>query len=108
MHIEYGDMTSTLTIKKFDKEFQGDYRARIFSFMGEAVSIAELKMESETEEVPKFENEKVMKRTIKIVKKPKEEEVRIEEEREVFENLTEHSEKQKVCDQESQGQKSFI
>lgn len=70
--IESEPYRSTLTLKKVLKEDEGEYRARIFSFMGEAISIAEVKVVSGVEVVEdvKLEDEKIIKRVVKI-KKPK-------------------------------------
>lgn len=67
--IEYGEYTSSLTIKKILKEDEGEYRARITSFMGEAISISEIKVITgiELNDV-KFEDERIIKKVVKVRK----------------------------------------
>lgn len=100
--IIYEAYSSTLTIKKVLVEDHGEYRARIYSFMGEAISIAELKVNTgiEVEDI-KFSNERIIKKIIKIkkskpIEKTSENEIenkkaiRIEREEIVFDNTEDY------------------
>lgn len=79
--IETGEYTSKLTIKKVFKEDQGVYRATIFSFMGEAISIAELKVNTGTATGKVTSGGgKIIKNVIKIKKAIKSEEKNVSEE----------------------------
>lgn len=68
---QLGDYQSKLIIKKILKEDQGEYRARIFSYLGEAISIAEVKMISESKKdiSIKLDEEKIIKKVVQIKKR---------------------------------------
>lgn len=60
---------SKLIIKKMDEEDMGEYRARIFSYLGEAISIAEIRFQEQEQDEIEFNEEKIIKRVIKITKR---------------------------------------
>src|SRR5690606_22429580 len=76
---------SNLIIEKVNKEDEGEYRARVFSFMGEAISIAKIKIQDEKSKEISLNEEKIIQKKIKLKLKPsgdkQEKEYEIEEEK---------------------------
>lgn len=70
--IETDEYKSKLTITRMMLEDEGEYRARVFSYLGEAVSIAEIKYEiEEVKQEMKMAEEKIIKKVVKIKRRKK-------------------------------------
>lgn len=69
--IETNEYISKLTIGKMLQEDEGEYRARVYSYLGEAVSIAEIKYQKEDKKEIKLPEEKIIKKVVKIKRRKK-------------------------------------
>ncbi|OTF74565.1 hypothetical protein BLA29_006115, partial [Euroglyphus maynei] len=83
---------SKLIIHKMNEEDMGEYRARIFSFLGEAISIAEIKFQEQEQDEIEFKQEKIIKKIIKITKRKSKED--IQQQQPIDENKVKQGERQ--------------